>query len=74
MIGRWKNDTEEEEPEKITRMKKEMSEISERERIQRISIATDGGVRRGKDERQITAGLVLKVGTEEGNEHTYTTG
>ena len=55
-------------------MSKETKDINERERIKRMGAATDGGVKRGKETRQTTAGMVFRIETEEGNEYTYETG
>ena len=63
-----KNTTGEKEPERITGM------MDESERTNRIAMATNGGVQRGKGTRQITAGMVIRTATDEGNEHTYKTG
>ena len=39
-----------------------------------MGAATDGGVKRGKETRQTTAGMAFRIETEEGNEYTYETG
>ena len=55
-------------------MKEEVGETNGSESINRIAAATAGGVQRGKGMRQITAGMVIRIATDEGNAYTYKTG